>query len=90
MITPDVVAARYIDNYRLELVFEDGKRGIVDFCKYLEKVGVFEKLKNPDYFKNFSVSTELGVVTWNGEVDIAPEVLYSGATGVALPEWVEL
>jgi hypothetical protein len=71
------------------LVFDDGKKGIVDFYKFLDKGGVFEKLRNLEYFKNFSVSTELGVLTWYGEVDIAPEVLYYEATGAALPEWVE-
>ncbi len=42
-MTPDVVAARYINDYRLELVFEDGKKGIVDFYKFLDKGGVFRK-----------------------------------------------
>ena len=42
-MTPDVVAARYINDYRLELVFEDGKNGIVDFYKFLDKGGVFRK-----------------------------------------------
>ncbi len=59
------------------------------FINFLTKAVFFERLRNLEYFKDFSVSTELGVVTWNGEVDIAPEVLYSEATGVALPEWIE-
>jgi len=56
-MTQDVVDARYINDYRIELFFEDGEKGIVDFCKYIEKGGVFEKLRNLEYFKNFSVNT---------------------------------
>ncbi len=88
-MTQDVVAAQYLNDYRLELFFEDGKKGIVDFGKYIDKGGVFEKLRNLEYFKNFSVNTELGILTWYNEVDVAPEVLYSEATGGALPEWFE-
>ncbi len=56
-MTQDVVDARYINDYWIELFFEDGEKGIVDFCKYIEKGGVFEKLRNLEYFKNFSVNT---------------------------------
>ena len=60
-MTRDVIAARYINDYRLELFFEDGKKGVVDFCKFLEKGGG-EKLRNLEYFKKFSVNTELGIL----------------------------
>lgn len=35
------------------------------------------------------VHEELGVVTWDDEVDIAPETAYSLATGAPLPRWME-
>ena len=44
-MTRNVIAARYINDYRLELFFEDGKKGVVDFCKFLEKGGG-EKLRD--------------------------------------------
>ena len=28
---PDVISAKYIDNYKIEVSFDDGTRGIVDF-----------------------------------------------------------
>jgi hypothetical protein len=37
----DVVAAVYKGGYRIELEFDDGNRGVVDFSKYLDKGGVF-------------------------------------------------
>jgi hypothetical protein len=38
---------------------------------------------------NFTVNHELGTLTWQNEIDIAPETLYSEATGSPLPDWVE-
>ena len=35
----DVVSAVYQDGYRIELEFDDGQRGIVDFSRYLERRG---------------------------------------------------
>lgn len=36
-----------------------------------------------------NVHPELGVLTWRGEVDVAPETLYAEATGSGLPDSVE-
>ena len=35
----DVIEIRYLEGYKLELVFENGKRGIVDFQSYIKKGG---------------------------------------------------
>jgi len=34
------------------------------------------------------VDPELGVLTWEGDLDIAPETLYADATGSPLPDWM--
>jgi len=85
----DIVSATYKGKYKLELRFENGKSGIVDFRKYIQKGGVFKKLEDIEYFKQFVVNRELGVITWDNEVDIAPETLYSEATQEPLPIWME-
>lgn len=84
----DVIAANYQGEYKIALEFDDGRRGVVDFSKYLERGGVFERFKDIDFFRNFSVDADLGTITWGGEVDVAPETLYAAATGSALPEWM--
>ena len=84
----DVVTAEYRGDYRIEVCFDDGKRGIVDFAKYLDKGGIFERFRDLKFFKRFNIDRELGVLTWGGEVDVAPETLYSEATGTPLPEWM--
>lgn len=85
----DVVSATFVGDHRIELVFDDGERGVVDFSKYLDRGGVFERLRDPEFFRSFTVDRELGVITWGGEIDIAPETLYAEATGSPLPEWME-
>ena len=85
----DVISASYMGQYKIEVTFEDGATGIVDFSKYLEKGGVFEKFQDIDFFKNFSINEELGVLTWGNEIDIAPETLYAEATRSPLPDWVD-
>jgi hypothetical protein len=85
----DLIGAVHKGDYRIELEFDDGKRGIVDFTKYVEKGGVFERLRDLEFFRGFSVNAELGTLTWGDEIDIAPETLYAEATGGALPDWME-
>jgi hypothetical protein len=86
----DVVSANYKGEYKIEIIFDDGKRGVVDFSKYLFKGGVFEQFRDIEFFRNFAVHDELGTLTWKNEVDVAPEKLYSEATGEPLPHWMEL
>ena len=85
----DVIAAAYKGGYRIELQFDDGECGEVDFAKSLDRGGVFQRLKDPELFRGFSVNEELGTLTWEGELDIAPETLYAEATGRGLPDWKE-
>jgi hypothetical protein len=82
----DVNQARYLGGYRLEITFKNGKSGIVDFEKFIRKGGIFARLAKLDYFKQFDINRELGVITWGNEVDIAPETLYTEATKEPFPE----
>ena len=84
----DVKAAQYCDGYKIRITFEDGKSGVVDFQPYLQKGGVFEKFQDINFFKNFYINEEIGVLSWKDAVDIAPETLYSKATKSPLPQWI--
>ncbi len=72
----DVTNAEYIGQYKLKIEFENGRIGIVDFSDYLQRGGVFEKFKDLNFFRNYTVSKDLGTIVWGDEVDIAPETLY--------------
>jgi len=85
----DLVFASYRTEYKIDVRFDDGKSGTVDFSGFLEKGGVFGRFRDITFFRNFRVNKELGVLTWQDEIDIAPETLYSEATGAPLPPWME-
>ena len=84
----DVVSACYRGAYLIEIEFDDGQRGTIDFAKYVDRRGVFERFKDLQFFRNFTINNELGSLTWGNEIDIAPETLYAEATGTPLPAWM--
>lgn len=71
-----VKRVKVLDNYQLEVEFLDGLMGKVDLKARVnsDKAGVFASLKDEAIFKQ--VFVHLGVVTWPGEIDLAPEVMY--------------
>jgi len=85
----DVTEMLILDDYKLQLTFDDGKSGVLDCQPFIDKGGVFSKLRDLEFFKSVQINRELGVLTWDDEIDIAPETVYSIATGSPLPEWME-
>jgi len=84
----DVKSAKYLDDYKIEVTFDNGRSGIADFSAYPSRVGIFAKFRDMNFFKSCRVNHELGVLAWGDDIDIAPETLYSMATGESLPEWM--
>ena len=74
----DVIGVEVSGDYRLRLTFDDGTVGEVDFAGR-EWRGVFEPLRDPDYFARASVDAEAGTITWPNGADMAPEPLYAEA-----------
>ncbi len=72
----DVVEARYVRDYTIWLRFEDGTAGEVDLAGEL-RGPLFEPLRNPEYFKRFTVAPDLGTISWPNGADFAPEFLYA-------------
>lgn len=70
----DVISVRPLEGYRLAVTFENGKSGTFDMRPYLYK-GVFRALQDPSVFR--AVRVEGGTATWPGDIDIAPERLYT-------------
>jgi len=83
----DIINLEYLGGYRLQLTFLSGEMGDVDLSKYASYGGVFFRFANLDYFRQ--VYIDHGVLTWPEDVDIAPETIYSMATGKPLPDWME-
>ncbi len=74
----DITDVEVVGEYRLRLAFDDGTAGEVEFTKR-EWRGVFEPLRDPDYFARVTVDPEAGTITWPNGVDMAPEPLYAEA-----------
>ena len=78
----DVIEARPLEGHCVYLRFEDGVEGVVDLGQQLRFEGVFEPLKDRDYFLQVRVDPEAGTITWPNGADLDPDVLYSRVTGV--------
>ena len=85
----DIIELKYLEDYKLELTFETGEKGIVDLSDFPVMGGVFSRFADMDYFKQVFINKELGILCWPDNVDIAPETIYSMATGKPLPAWME-
>ena len=70
---PSVTRAEYRGDYSIQVTFNDGKSGTIDFLQWLEGP-IFEPLKDPGYFQRFFLDG--GTVSWPNGADIAPETLY--------------
>ncbi|RJR44170.1 MAG: DUF2442 domain-containing protein [Desulfobacteraceae bacterium] len=70
----DVVEIKYKEGFVYHVVFDDGKRGDIDFSEYIGKGPIFEPLRNESFFKKATI--EGGTISWPNGADIAPETLY--------------
>ncbi len=68
-----VTDAKYINGYRIEILFNDGLKGIVDLKDSIKGV-VFGPLVNVEYFKNFTKNR--WTIEWDCNADFAPEYLH--------------
>ena len=73
-----VTEAKYIDGYKIELVFNDGLKGIADLKDSIKGL-VFKPLNNFEYFKKFTKNR--WTIEWDCDADFAPEYLHHLAVG---------
>lgn len=70
-----VIEARHIEDYKVEVSFNDGRKGIADLSEAL-KGPVFEPLKDVTAFSQLRVDRELETIVWPNGADLAPEYIY--------------
>ncbi len=75
----DVISVTIRDDHTLELVFENGDKRIFDMQPFFDKKP-FIRLLNSSLF--FKASVQYGTVVWPGNIDIAPETLWSRSVPV--------
>jgi hypothetical protein len=84
---PRVKSVVPLPNYRIEVTFKDGASGVVDIAAALGFIGMFEKLRDPAFFERVHVGRSNKTVTWLGQFDLDPVMLYHRATGKSI-EWI--
>ncbi len=70
-----VVDSKYLEDYKLQLTFNDGVVKVVDLQGELYGV-VFEPIQEIPFFKQVVVNKETNTVEWPNGADFAPEFLY--------------
>jgi hypothetical protein len=71
----EVAKAEYIEEYRIQITFNNGASGVVDLKDALWGA-MFEKLKDYNRFRKFEVSDVVHTIRWENDADLAPEYLY--------------
>lgn len=71
-----VRALRVLPEWQLAVTFNDGTSGVVDVSVLVHEpdAGVFEALRDPDYFANACL--DCGAVSWPNGADLAPDAMY--------------
>lgn len=93
--TPRLLEAKPTDGYAVHVRFEDGTEADVDLSYLLDYGGVFEPLRDTEYFRQLRVYSEGQTIFWprhprgqegkqledvsSVQADIAPETLYAHA-----------
>jgi hypothetical protein len=72
----DVLEATCVGGDTVWVRFRDGSAGEVDLSPVLWGP-VFEPLKDPAYFRTFTVQPEFLTLVWPNGADIAPEYLHA-------------
>ena len=67
--------ATYIEDFKINIVFNNGRKGVVDLTDSLYGP-VFEPLKNATLFSQVFVHKDLETISWPNGADLAPEYLY--------------
>jgi hypothetical protein len=70
-----VEKAEYLEDYKINVTFNDGTEGILDMKSILEndERNIFRELLNEENFKRFRV--ELDTIVWENGLDLAPEFI---------------
>jgi Protein of unknown function (DUF2442) len=75
-----VVSAKPLSEYRLDVTFNDGVRGVFP-VEPEKRGGVFLKLLDKKIFDAVSINPDFGCVEWPGGVDLDPEAMHRTMKG---------
>ena len=70
-----ITEAKYLYDYKVELKFNDGKKGVVNLENELYGT-IFEPLKDKKIFATVKLDKDIDTISWENGADLAPEFLY--------------
>jgi len=76
---PMITKVKVLQDYRLELTFDDGVSGTVDLSDLVGQ-GVFELWRDRQAFEQVQIGS-CGELVWNEQLDLCPDSLYLKVTG---------
>ena len=68
-----ITKAEYLNDFKLNIQFNNNEKGVVDLENKLDKK-IFEPLKEKTFFKNFKLNN--WTIEWENGADFSPEFLY--------------
>jgi hypothetical protein len=74
-----ITKVRVLNDYRLELEFDDGVEGMVNLVELVGK-GVFALWRDRQAFEQVRIGSS-GELLWGDQVDLCPDALYLKVTG---------
>ena len=74
---PWIIDAKYVKDFTVWLLFNDGAEGNIDLSSELEGE-IFEPLKDVSYFRKFKIRGH--TLSWDNGADFAPEFLWEHTT----------
>lgn len=74
-----ITRVRVLNDYRLELEFDDGVEGMVNLVELVGK-GVFALWRDRQAFEQVRIGSS-GELVWGEQVDLCPDALYLKVTG---------
>lgn len=80
-MVPKLTRAKHIRDYVIELTFDDGTSGRVDFKDELWGP-IFEPIRDQAAFRDFRIHPDLDTLCWPNGADFSPEFLYESAKRV--------
>lgn len=78
MVMHEIRSARPTNRFHLILEFDQGEHRLVDIRPFM-KGPVFEPLMDEQIFKQVQVDHDSCTVTWPGDIDLDPNVLYQNS-----------
>ena len=73
---PKIKEVKVLDNYTLDVIFEDGKRVHYNVIEHIKNYPNYNILKDKKVFENFTVNDSKTVIVWNKDVDLPSHDIY--------------